>query len=726
MIFRSKGKGITKTLITIILIVVITSSVLITVLGAETTRRGVVNNELLPDTTLKVRPTPNTDKTHIGLLGLGTEVVILGEVEGKAVNPDNDIWYRIKYDSTEGYVYSRYITILSDETTSPETTAPETTAPETTAPETTAPETTSPETTAPETTAPETTAPVEPPTPEQPSIDFEAYLTEQNFPESYKPYLRELHSRYPNWIFKAQHVDYEFDYSVERQLDRSLVENSFPSSWKSKEGDAYNWETNQWVIFDGDRWVRASREIIRHYMDPRNFLGADSVFQFLDQSYDASVQNIEGVQRILAGTFMENDVTDTDGSTLNYATAIYNAGVTYKINPYVLSSMIIIEVGSQGSTIITGTYPGYENYFNYFNIGAYSANGMTPIQRGLWYASGGNDGAGTSYGRPWNTRLKAINGGAYFYSDGYVNRGQNTLYLKRFNVQGDRPFTHQYMTSVYGAAVEATKLAKGYTEELRTTPLSFYIPVYKNMPESACPIPTAEGSPNMKLLSLSVSGFELTPGFDTDVLEYMLVVPSTVNTVTINAVPMDSAAKVEGAGEFVVNTGNNVFEIKVTAGNGTTRVYKLTVAKESEQQFGELTFKDKYVPNESNIIYGIAPGMTVGTFRNELVSAGVVTVVNVSGAQKADGDIMASDDVITVSSTTGIKHADYKASVKGDLNSDGNVNISDLLKIRNRILGSDDFSAIQGYSGDIDGNGSVNISDLLKIRNHILGTNAIS
>ena len=50
----------------------------------------------------------------------------------------------------------------------------------------------------------------------------------------------------------------------------------------------------------------ASKEIIAHYMDPRNFLGVNSVFQFLEQSYDGNIQTLEGVKKIIAGTFMEN------------------------------------------------------------------------------------------------------------------------------------------------------------------------------------------------------------------------------------------------------------------------------------------------------------------------------------------------------------------------------------------------------------------------------------
>ncbi len=747
MILEYRGKEIKKTFFTFFLVAVILVAICLTIFGAEITRNGRVTPDVDPNN-LRVREDATISSGIVGYLSGGDEVIVLGEKNGQEVQSGNTLWYKIKFGSITGYAYSQFIEIIPEDTTTNEPVGDLTTGPEeTNGQETTSPEETTgqdsetpdettgdgatgdqtgipEETTAGETSIPgETTAPDDKPE-KPPEINFEEYLDEQKFPESYKSYLRELHELYPNWVFKAHHTGYDFEYAVSQQLNKSLVENTFPSSWKSVEGDAYIWELNQWKVFDGDRWVRASREIIRYYMDPRNFLGENTVFQFLDQSYDPNVQNIDGVKRIIAGTFMENDVIDTDGKNLNYANAIFEAGKKYSVNPYVLSSMIIIEVGSQGSSIISGNVSGYTGYFNYFNIGAYSANGMTPVQRGLWYAKGGNNGS-TTYLRPWNTRLKAIEGGAYFYSYGYVSAGQNTLYLKRFNVQGNNPFTHQYMTSVYGSSTEAAKLAKGYTQELRETPLSFYIPIFDNMPEQSCAKPTLDGSPNMKLASLSVKGYELTPDFDTETLEYMLVVPPTVNSIAVEAVPMDSTAVIAGAGELTVNSGTNVYEIKVTAGNGTVRVYKLTVAKEGSENFGELTFTDKYMPN-NYIIYGIAPGTTVGSFKTSFVSAGNVIVLNSAGAEKGDEDVMATEDTIIVNSTLGVKYGEYKASVKGDVNCDGRITISDLLKLRNKILGSDTLSQPQTYSGDIDAGGAVNISDLLKVRNHILGTALIS
>lgn len=56
---------------------------------------------------------------------------------------------------------------------------------------------------------------------------------------------------------------------------------------------------------------------------------------------------------------------------------------------------------------------------------------MSAITRGLWYASQSG-----SYGRPWNSIEKSIIGGATYYSENFLKNGQDTFYLKKFNVQG--------------------------------------------------------------------------------------------------------------------------------------------------------------------------------------------------------------------------------------------------------------------------------------------------
>lgn len=64
----------------------------------------------------------------------------------------------------------------------------------------------------------------------------------------------------------------------------------FLLSLKSVANGAYNWDNSTWTGFDGSNWVAASEDIIRYYMDPRNFLDETYAFQFLNHEYDANTQ----------------------------------------------------------------------------------------------------------------------------------------------------------------------------------------------------------------------------------------------------------------------------------------------------------------------------------------------------------------------------------------------------------------------------------------------------
>ena len=54
------------------------------------------------------------------------------------------------------------------------------------------------------------------------------------------------------------------------------------SSWKSIADGAYNWDTSTWPGFDSSSYVAASSDIIKYYMDPRNFLDDKYVFPVSD------------------------------------------------------------------------------------------------------------------------------------------------------------------------------------------------------------------------------------------------------------------------------------------------------------------------------------------------------------------------------------------------------------------------------------------------------------
>lgn len=87
--------------------------------------------------------------------------------------------------------------------------------------------------------------------------------------------------------------------------------------------------------------------------------------------------------------------------------------------------------------------------------------------------------------------------------------------------------------------------------------------------------PTYSSDNNLK--SLSIDGYELTPKFDKNTIEYKLTLDQSIEKIKINASANHEKAKVNGTGEFSLSNGENTFEIKVTAENGNEKKYKIIV-----------------------------------------------------------------------------------------------------------------------------------------------------
>lgn len=311
---------------------------------------------------------------------------------------------------------------------------------------------------------------------------FEAALNEQGFPESYKPYLRNLHAANKGWVFKAQHTGLNWSDVIakESKIGINLVHKSADDSWKSKEPGAFD-SSGRYIEFDSGGWIAASKGIIEYYMDPRNFLTKTAVFQFMAHSYDSQTQSKEGLQKLVAGTFLANKFPEPGYDT--YSDALIYAGSQSGANPYVLASMILVEQGRDGGgKSISGKVSGFEGYYNYFNIRAYASGIYDAVEYGLLYARQ----------QGWDTHIESILGGASYYAKNYIKNNQNTLYLKKFNVMNgiDKVASHQYMTNIGGAASEANNLQAGYSA---SSMITFYIPVYENMPASACKLPNETG-----------------------------------------------------------------------------------------------------------------------------------------------------------------------------------------------------------------------------------------
>lgn len=260
--------------------------------------------------------------------------------------------------------------------------------------------------------------------------------------------------------------------------------------------------------------------------------------------------------------------------TYSYAELIYDACRQVNCNPYCIVSMILQEQGKNGSDSVSGTNSKFKGYYNYGNINAFASNGYTAIENGLKYASQSG-----SYNRPWNSKEKGIYGLCDFYANSYVRSGQDTFYLKKWNVQGENLFKHQYMTNVAGAAAEGQLLGNAYDDIMMQMPHEFKIPIYNNMPETNCPMPTKDGSPNNKLKSLAVANYILTPTFDPDVSDYSIMLNADTNSVFINAEAFDKKAAVGGIGNVLTMTSYTVVTIYCVAENKDIRQYTISFFK---------------------------------------------------------------------------------------------------------------------------------------------------
>lgn len=481
---------------------------------------------------LNVRSGAGTGYSKTGTVSYGDSLTILSET----TDSSGSKWYKISCGNVTGYVSAAYVQLTSSGSQSSS------------------------------------------------DADFESYMTKQGFPESYKPYLRKLHEQHPKWIFTAQKLGVNWNTALKEEcvVGRNLVHSSALASWKSMEKGAYDFNGGYWYGLDGS-WVAASKEIIMYYMDPRNFLNDTYIFMFENQSYDPSYQTESGVKTILADTFMSGSYTCPDTKKkYTYSQTFMDAAKKSGVSPYHLASRCRNEQGVNGAPQSLGTVKGYENYFNFFDIQAYATSTMTAAEMGCKYAKTTNP----TYLLPWTNQYKSIVGGSIFLGTGYITKGQDTLYLQKFDMVdgGNGLYYHQYMTCVFGQANEAISLKNAYSQNILNSAMEFKIPVYNNMPDKLCPKPTSSGDNNNYLKSLSVSGTSISPKFDKFTASYTAKVNAEVSSVTVNANPLGKSAKVSGKGKVSLKTGENTVKVTCTAASGVKRTYTIKITRKAASQ----------------------------------------------------------------------------------------------------------------------------------------------
>ena len=686
--------------------------------AAKAGKKLSTNATVTVDVESNVRKNPSTvDTPIVGVVKNGDRVQVL-EAVATTGDPKCNTWCKINFLNESGQIVTGYMAeyflTLDEGVKLTDPSESETTKTETT----------------------ETTEPSEP----DPEItgDFAEELAA--FPESYKPYLQKLHKAHPNWHFRAVNVSRSFEDTVnlESRLGVSLIENSVNDAWKSTVAGAYDWLASEYTPYDGNYWVNASSNLVKYYLDPRNMLTEQSVFQFLNLSFDSKYQTVKTVQGLLNGTFMESATIDSlDGSEqISYAVAFYVAGKESKANPIFLAAKCLQEVSANGSNSTSGDYYSeyYQNHYvglyNYFNIGA--SSDKDPVAKGLAFARDGyKDVNGNPIAEknknallPWITPYRSIIGGSRIIAENYINKGQNTIYFMKFNVSPNEKSqygNHQYMTNIRGAASESKKMYNAYSKAgILDTPMLFSIPVYKNMPESACPLPKEDGNTNAYLKDLSVDGYSLTPQFDSlTCQDYSLVVPASCKSIHINAVPACSKAKVSGIGDVALGESVTTVVIKVTAENGFEKEYTLNVARSTEAFENYFTTT---LPNQENFFGGIEPGTTVGETKAmfQVAEGYKITQTNQNGQVRSDSKIVCTGDMIVIKDAEGKTVYIATLFIRGDSNCDGKISAADLTLIARSILGKGTLTAAGMNAGDANKDNKVNAADLTVIARYLL------
>lgn len=484
------------------------------------------------------------------------------------------------------------------------------------------------------------------PTEKTASAVSSGYADINQFPQSYWSSLVALKRKYPNWQFvKLDVTNLDFNAVVNAQYgERSYIYYTAPADYKERQTGQAN-------------WYYASKKAITNYLDPRNHLSENEVFQFEQLSYNSSYHSESALQGILSSTFMAGMIP---GENMSYARAFMQIGNNYGVSPYHLASRVVLEQGTQGtSSLISGNYPGYKGYYNYFNVGATGKNDTEVIVNGLAYAKS----------QGWNTRYKSLSGGAGTISTKYIGIGQDTLYLQKFQVikaGGWGLYTHQYQQNIQAPTTEGRQSYNTYKSSgSLNNRFVFRIPVYSNMPVIVKKVELSEKEKILTITQKEENGkiveqhesFRLTATVtDTDDKKHTDY-PVTWKSENPNIAKVDKDGVVTtvmgGTTNIVVSAGGKTAKCKVTV---KAPLYKLEIIPPS----GEL-----YVGESMKLAVRYIPLYTSDPVENMTWSSSDESVVTVRdgliiGKKTGNATITAK-----VTGEDGTEHAaEYEVTVK--------------------------------------------------------------
>lgn len=547
-------------------------------------------------------------------------------------------------------------------------------------------------------------------------------LRNAGFPESYILPLQKLHAMHPSWDFQVSKTNLDWGTVVAKETEtatQNLI--SFTNSLDivdksllSTDGAAYN---NGVYIQHQPGWYTPSKQTVAFYMDPRNWLNEQTVFMFEQLSFNEPFHTEANVQSMLNGSFMQGSYL-YNGQMWTYANTFVDVGRKTGVNSVHLASRVLQEQGDngRGATINMNGGDG-QTYYNHFNINASGSTVAQIVANALEVAKRNG----------WNNPYPSILGGASIIAKEYINAGQDTNYYQKFNtINHSNLYWHQYMQNIRALTSESRKTYNAYYNKgLINNSYTFKIPVYNNMPD-ATSLSISNNTDNT-LSSLSVSGCNLNPSFNSAATNYTCSVLNSVNQVTVTASKTSSYSSMTGDGVVVLNNPSTEVNVVVTAANGDKRTYKITINKvEPGKESPADIISSLGYNNSNNMISGIELGTDssniIANIKNQY-SLSSVEIKDKNGNVKSSGQIATGDQIIISSNNQTVI---FVVVIKGDINSDGKISISDLAMIKAKLLGTNNLNGAYYEAADINRDGKISISDLAMVKAHLLGTSKIT
>ena len=511
-----------------------------------------------------------------------------------------------------------------------------------------------------------------------------------------KEKIQALQKKYPNWKFKILYTGLDFN---------EVIANEYTGHGKSPKNLIYKSANYQgaWIcsickerIYDNGNWRCASEEAIKYMMDPRNSINESDIFQF--EELTKTETDINTIKNMTTGTFLAG-----------YEQAIIDTSNSNNVNACYIVARLIQEQGKTGTVLTSGKgYNGqYVGYYNAFYRGASGNSTEAILLNGLATAQ--------KYG--WTSLEKSISGGIDFIANQYIHKGQNNLYLQKFDVETTNGlYSNQYMQNLMAAENEGLTLKNTYKNtNSMSSAHTFIIPVYENMPKADCARPSTNGTSNVTtdLVRVNVNSTirlrNAVNGNNTVGWLYKdeIVTRLEKATTKVNGTYWDKIKKADGTTGYVAR--------ETYESESEYKLYLVPISENSgnnnDNNNNKPTNTSKVKIDEENKIIMVVPNAIANDILESFGGTAKIT--------KADGNYLnGSQDTVA----TGYKVEDkYTVIKKGDCNGDGNVNSADALSILKYSVGTLNLNNENLKAANANSDDKVNSADALLILKYSVG-----